>query len=76
MAHMSRAVQRYPKHLRVPDAWRGNCLCGKWLVVLRVFTREAPLVCHGPCGGTGSCGRAWFINGDVAEFTRKEQTDG
>jgi histidinol phosphatase-like enzyme len=36
---------------RVPVAHRGNCLCGRWLVILEVYTVAAPLRCE--------CGRRW-----------------
>jgi hypothetical protein len=64
-----RFLQSHPAHLRVPEAWRGNCPCGKWLVVLRVYTREKPLVCHGPCvSPADACGRLWFVEGEEAKF--------
>ena len=49
--------------VKVPAAWRGNCLCGKWLVVLRSFTKKSPITCE--------CGRAWFIDGDEAKFNHQ-----
>jgi len=45
-----------PTHPRVPEAWRGNCKCGRWLVVLVSFTSSKPLRCE--------CGRRWSIDGD------------
>lgn len=46
-----------PSAPAVPTGWRGNCHCGRWLVVLESRTRAAPLRC--------ACGRAWFIEGDA-----------
>jgi len=40
----------------VPEAHRGNCMCGRWVVVTRDFTREKPLRCE--------CKRRWYIKGD------------
>ena len=55
---MRRKVSSHLAHLGVPIAWRGNCHCGKWLVVLRSFSRDRPLTC--------GCGVKWFIAEDEA----------
>jgi len=44
----------------VRDIMRGNCPCGKWLVVPRGFTEDRPLVCGGPCHSGKECGRLYF----------------
>ena len=51
-------------------AWRGNCSCGKWLVVLRTYTEDKPLRCEGPCGSTTGCGALWYWEGDVLREVR------
>lgn len=48
----------------IRDIARGNCYCGKWLVIPKTFTREKPLECHGPCGKEGTCDRNWFWEDD------------
>ena len=63
---MSRFIQDRHGAVRIPAAWRGNCLCGRWLVVLRAFTFEKPLPCE--------CGRRWYVEGDEARFA--EPTTG
>ncbi len=30
---------------RIPDAWRGNCACGKWLVILVGTQKQDPIAC-------------------------------
>lgn len=51
----------------IRDVYRGNCLCGKWLVIPSGFTRERPLICGGPCGQGIECGRAWFWEGGIVK---------
>jgi dCMP deaminase len=48
----------------IRDIARGNCFCGKWLVIPQGFTKTKPLVCGGTCGSGDSCGRQWFWEDD------------
>lgn len=41
---------------QAPEAWRGNCKCGRWLVLLVAFTEDHKLRCE--------CGRRWYWRGD------------
>jgi hypothetical protein len=46
---------RKPKDLRPilpPPAFRGNCDCGRWLIVLHSFGKDNPLECE--------CGLSWY----------------
>lgn len=63
---MKRRVEDNANGVSIPVAWRGNCHCGKWLVVLREFRRDNPRVCE--------CGRRWYIDGDVAKFDHSPVT--
>jgi dCMP deaminase len=44
----------------VRDVYRGNCVCGKWLVIPKGFTESNPLICGGPCGSQKKCGRRYY----------------
>lgn len=45
----------------IVDIYRGNCVCGKWLVIPKTFTISRPLICGGSRdGGEKWCGREWF----------------
>lgn len=48
----------------IRDVFRGNCQCGKWLVILPTFTIDNPLECHGPCHSDIKCGRKHYVAGD------------
>lgn len=54
----------------IPPAWRGNCPCGRWRIVVRGFTLAHPLECE--------CGRFWFIDpaGKEAMFYMVEDMPG
>jgi len=44
-----------------PPAYRGNCDCGRWIIVVTSFTREQPLTCE--------CGQSWFWeNGELRKI--------
>lgn len=43
-----------------PIAWRGNCACGHWVVLLQHHTAANPYVCAGKCHAGEQCGRLHF----------------
>ena len=50
----------------IRDIARYNCVCGKWIVLLKSQTERKPFVCHGPCGSSPDviCGNKHFWDGD------------
>lgn len=40
---------------------RGNCPCGKWLVLVpSAYPKGKPFVCEGPCHANKKCGHTYF----------------
>lgn len=53
----------------VPDAFRGNCPCGKWLVIASSgFTEDGPLECR--------CGRKYYTRYVVDAYELIYSLDG
>ena len=45
----------------IGEMLRGNCPCGKWLVLTTTpHTRNKPFVCEGPCHANKECGHTYF----------------
>lgn len=44
----------------IRDIWRGNCVCGKWIILVKTYTEKKPFVCGGPCHANIACGRRWY----------------
>jgi hypothetical protein len=50
--HVERGGLLLRRRWGVLHAWRGNCECGKWLVVVPTFTKDKTLECE--------CGRSYY----------------
>lgn len=57
------------KHFGVLDMWRGNCTCGRWVVITLDTSPEKPIVCE--------CGVHHYVvrTGDELKFFHKGAED-
>jgi hypothetical protein len=46
--------------MRIPPAFRGNCECGRWIVVCKSVPHESPLMCD--------CARSHWYDSGVEEY--------
>jgi len=59
----------------ITDIYRGNCKCGKWLLIMPCHTEAKPLECHGMCHSDVPCGRK-YIWGEKAVQIIEPESNG